>query len=115
MSQAVEDRASSGTDRRRERRATVSARRAAGRPRLRLAGGFWRLCRANPELRLERDANGELIVMPPQPPDSGHRNAGITAQLWYLEPERRHWASTSTRRRASRSPTRRSAAPTPPG
>jgi Uma2 family endonuclease len=44
--------------------------------------GFWRLCRANPELRLERDANGRLVVMPPAATDSGHRNASITAQLW---------------------------------
>src|SRR5262249_15007646 len=45
-------------------------------------GGFWRLCGANPELRLERDANGGLVVMPPASADSGHRNASITAQLW---------------------------------
>jgi Uma2 family endonuclease len=43
---------------------------------------FWRLCLANPELRLERDASGELIVMPPAGMDSGQRNAGITGQLW---------------------------------
>ena len=43
---------------------------------------FWRLCQVNPDLRLERNASGELIVMPPAAPDSGHRNAGITAQLW---------------------------------
>jgi Uma2 family endonuclease len=43
---------------------------------------FWRLCQENPDLRLERNAQGELIVMPPVAPDSGRRNAGITAQLW---------------------------------
>lgn len=43
---------------------------------------FWRLCRANPHLRLERTANGELVVMAPAAPDSSSRNAGITAQLW---------------------------------
>jgi Uma2 family endonuclease len=44
---------------------------------------FWRLCQANRDLRLERNANGELIVMPPAAADSGCRNAGITGQLWY--------------------------------
>jgi len=53
------------------------------RPGLRLSDeAFWRLCRANPDLRLERTADGELVVMPPASPDSSSRNAGITAQLW---------------------------------
>jgi Uma2 family endonuclease len=43
---------------------------------------FWRLCEENPDLRLERTAEGELIVMPPAAPDGSQRNAGITAQLW---------------------------------
>jgi Uma2 family endonuclease len=46
------------------------------------AGAFWRLCRANPDMRLGRTARGELIVMPPAGSDSGMRNAGLTAQLW---------------------------------
>jgi Uma2 family endonuclease len=44
---------------------------------------FWRLCVANPDLRLEREATGELIVMPPAGMDTGSRNADITGQLWY--------------------------------
>jgi Uma2 family endonuclease len=43
---------------------------------------FWRLCVANPDLRLERTANGEVIVMAPAGFDSGIRNASLTAQLW---------------------------------
>jgi Uma2 family endonuclease len=43
---------------------------------------FWRLCQENRDLRLERNAQGELIVIPPAAADSGRRNAGITAQLW---------------------------------
>jgi Uma2 family endonuclease len=43
---------------------------------------FWRLCRDNPDLRLERSARGELIVMAPAGAETGHRNAGLTAQLW---------------------------------
>ncbi len=53
------------------------------RPGLRLGDeAFWRLCRANPDFRLERTADGELVVMPPAAPDASYRNAGITAQLW---------------------------------
>jgi Uma2 family endonuclease len=43
---------------------------------------FWRLCCANPDLRLERTARGELIVMAPAGSDTGHRNADLTGQLW---------------------------------
>lgn len=43
---------------------------------------FWRLCRDNRDLRLERTARGELIVMAPAGSESGCRNAGLTAQLW---------------------------------
>jgi Uma2 family endonuclease len=78
MSQSVRDRAAPGTSRR--RRATIPLVVPKG---LRVSNrAFWRLCQANRDLRLERNANGELIVMPPAAPDSGHRNAGITAQLW---------------------------------
>ncbi len=43
---------------------------------------FGRLCRANPELRLERTATGKLVVMAPAGSESGGRNSGLTAQLW---------------------------------
>jgi Uma2 family endonuclease len=43
---------------------------------------FWRLCQDNPDLRLERTARGELIVMPPAGTETGGRNAGVTGQLW---------------------------------
>jgi Uma2 family endonuclease len=78
MSQPVKERVSRRTSRR--RRAAI---RLVVPPGLHVSDrDFWRLCQANPELRLERNANGELIIMPPAAPDSGHRNAGITAQLW---------------------------------
>jgi Uma2 family endonuclease len=46
--------------------------------------GFWRLCVANPELRLERTAKGAIEAMPLASGDTGARNAGLTAQvvLW---------------------------------
>lgn len=53
------------------------------RPGLRLSdAAFWKLCRANPDLRLERTAKGELVVMPPAGPDSSRRNMSLGAQLW---------------------------------
>jgi Uma2 family endonuclease len=77
VSQPVKDRISTGTTR---RRAVI---KLVMPPGLRVSDhDFWRLCQVNPDLRLERNASGELIVMPPAAPDSGHRNAGITAQLW---------------------------------
>jgi len=43
---------------------------------------FYELCAKNPELRFERSARGEVIIMPPAGSGTGARNAGITAQLW---------------------------------
>ena len=41
---------------------------------------FFELCRANADLRIERNANGELILMPPTGGETGRRNASITIQ-----------------------------------
>jgi Uma2 family endonuclease len=43
--------------------------------------GFERLCRFNRDLRLERTARGELIVMPPAGTESGGFNALLTMRL----------------------------------
>ncbi len=43
---------------------------------------FWRLAQENPDLRLERSAQGELLVMPPAGPDGSQRNMTLGAQLW---------------------------------
>jgi Uma2 family endonuclease len=43
---------------------------------------FAALARQNPELRLERTAEGDVLVMPPTGGETGNRNAGVTAQLW---------------------------------
>jgi Uma2 family endonuclease len=52
------------------------------RPGLRLSdAAFRKLYRANPDLWLERSAEGELIVMPPAGPDSSRRDVGLTTQL----------------------------------
>lgn len=43
---------------------------------------FFELCRINRDIRIERTANGELILMPPTGGETGTRNAGINAQIW---------------------------------
>jgi Uma2 family endonuclease len=42
---------------------------------------FWELARTNPELRLERTAEGELIVMPPTGSEGGNYNAELTIDI----------------------------------
>ncbi|MBD2772293.1 Uma2 family endonuclease [Iningainema tapete] len=43
---------------------------------------FIELATVNRDLRLERTATGELIVMPPTGSDTGYRNLDIEGQLW---------------------------------
>ena len=43
---------------------------------------FFQLCQANKDLRFERNATGELIIMPPVGGESSNRNASLTAQVW---------------------------------
>lgn len=45
------------------------------------AKGFDELCHANQDLRLERAATGEVIVMPPTFPWTGKQNFSLIAQL----------------------------------
>jgi Uma2 family endonuclease len=42
---------------------------------------FARLCRANPDLRLERTAKGDLVIMSPASSGTGGRNAELIYQL----------------------------------
>ncbi len=42
---------------------------------------FFQLCQHNQDLRIERTAQGELIIMPPTGWGSGSRNARLTARL----------------------------------
>ncbi|MBW4440929.1 MAG: Uma2 family endonuclease [Plectolyngbya sp. WJT66-NPBG17] len=43
---------------------------------------FYDFCRTNPDLRIERNTNGEIIVMPPAFSDTGNRNGRIFGQLF---------------------------------
>ncbi|MBP0001507.1 MAG: Uma2 family endonuclease [Cyanobacteria bacterium SID2] len=40
------------------------------------------ICRNNRDLRFERTANGDLIVMSPTGSETGNRNVSISGQLW---------------------------------
>jgi Uma2 family endonuclease len=42
---------------------------------------FFQLCQTNPELRFERTATGELIIMPPTGGETGRRNADLTIDV----------------------------------
>ncbi|MEY2985019.1 MAG: hypothetical protein RLZZ568_1636 [Cyanobacteriota bacterium] len=42
---------------------------------------FYALCRQNPDLKLERSAQGELIIMSPTGGETGRRNVNLIVQL----------------------------------
>ncbi|MDJ0798765.1 MAG: Uma2 family endonuclease [Calothrix sp. MO_167.B12] len=42
---------------------------------------FYQLCQENPDLKLERNAQGELIVMPPTGGETGRSNANLILQV----------------------------------
>ncbi|MCV3217225.1 Uma2 family endonuclease [Plectonema radiosum NIES-515] len=44
---------------------------------------FYQLCEENPDLKLERNAQGELIIMPPTGGETGRSNSTINAQIWF--------------------------------
>ncbi len=79
MSTAITDQVEETLD----RSGQVLALAVPAQVRLRVSDeDFWRLCQENPDLRLERTAQGELIVMPPAAPDGSQRNMSLGAQLW---------------------------------
>lgn len=43
---------------------------------------FYQLCINNRDLRLERNANGDLLIMPPTGGETGNRNGRLTQQLF---------------------------------
>lgn len=48
---------------------------------------FFQLCQDNRDLRFERNARGNLIIMTPAGDETSSRNASITAQLWFWNQE----------------------------
>jgi Uma2 family endonuclease len=59
---------------------------------------FYQLCLANPDIKFERSAQGELIVMAPTGGESGRRNADITIDLglWNRETQLGYTFDSST-------------------
>ncbi|MGH2538262.1 MAG: Uma2 family endonuclease [Candidatus Promineifilaceae bacterium] len=47
------------------------------------ASEFYDFCQLNPDLRLERTAEGDLVIMPPAGGETGNRNAHLIAQLHF--------------------------------
>ena len=43
---------------------------------------FYDFCQTNPDLRIERNATGEIIVMSPAFADTGNRNSRVSGQLY---------------------------------
>ena len=48
---------------------------------------FFQLCQNNRDLKFERNANGDLVIMSPTGGETGSYNAGLTAQLWLWNQE----------------------------
>jgi Uma2 family endonuclease len=44
-------------------------------------GEFWDFCALNSDLRIERDASGEIIIMPPTGGETSYRNNKLAARL----------------------------------
>ena len=42
---------------------------------------FFQLCISNPDTKFERNANGEIIIMPPTGGETGKRNTDLIVQL----------------------------------
>jgi Uma2 family endonuclease len=43
---------------------------------------FWELCTLNPELRLEKNRDGSVVIMNPVVSDGGRQELNVSAQLW---------------------------------
>lgn len=42
---------------------------------------YWKFCVANPDLNVERSAEGEVVIVPPAGPESSNRNWKVAVQL----------------------------------
>ncbi|MGK7919004.1 MAG: Uma2 family endonuclease [Trichodesmium sp.] len=50
---------------------------------------FFQLCQKNPDLRFERNAKGDLIIMSPTGGETGSYNAGLTSKIWIWNEQRK--------------------------
>jgi Uma2 family endonuclease len=51
-------------------------------PRIPDDDAFWEFCQSNPDLIIERDADGRVRIMPPTGFETSNRNASIIAELY---------------------------------
>jgi len=42
---------------------------------------YFEFCTRNPDLRIERQATGEIVIVPPAGAETAYRNSDLTAQL----------------------------------
>lgn len=59
---------------------------------------FYEFCRLNDELRIERDAHGQIEIMPPANSETGEFNASLTGELyaWNRQTKLGHTFDSST-------------------
>lgn len=59
---------------------------------------FYEFCRLNDELRIERDAHGQIEIMPPTNSETGEFNASLTGELyaWNRQTKLGHTFDSST-------------------
>lgn len=43
---------------------------------------FWELCKLNPDLRMEKNRDGSVVIMNPVVSDGGRQELNVSAQLW---------------------------------
>jgi Uma2 family endonuclease len=43
---------------------------------------FWELCKLNPDLRMEQNRDGSVVIMNPVVSDGGRQELNVSAQLW---------------------------------
>lgn len=51
---------------------------------------YFEFCMRNPNLRIERDASGQITIMPPTGLETGYRSSSLSAQLY-------NWAESDGR------------------
>ncbi|NET24770.1 Uma2 family endonuclease [Okeania sp. SIO1I7] len=50
---------------------------------------FFQLCQKNPDLRFERNSQGDLIIMSPTGGETGSYNAGLISKIWIWNEQRK--------------------------
>ena len=62
---------------------TASAKLILDSPEAMTEESYFEFCQANPNLKIERTAKGEIVIAPPAGGESDYRSVDFTARLWY--------------------------------